>query len=171
MRYLSIINLNYFSNQINSKSYYFGKNNKPFSFINVQIRYFNKNINFQNKNQKDIKIKHPEKIVSSKHTANEKFHYGGIHGAKHQFIHRIKEKIGIKFVETTITKILPRLLQIKKRLGFLLIARKLARGVAIAIPAIGGIFATIVTFYDGKRTKREINQKNIYAALCFGIAT
>lgn len=51
MRYLSIINLNYFSNQINSKSYYFGKNNKPFSFINVQIRYFNKNINFQNKNQ------------------------------------------------------------------------------------------------------------------------
>lgn len=42
---------------------------------------------------------------------------------------------------------------------------------AIAIPAIGGIFATIVTFYDGKRTKREINQKNIYAALCFGIAT
>jgi len=71
---------------------------------------------------------------------------------------------------TLIHKLVPRLGILKKRLAGRVLARKLFRGIAIAVPAIGGIFAMIVTYYDSKRALKEWNAKNDKAAYSFGVA-
>jgi hypothetical protein len=55
-------------------------------------------------------------------------HHGGVKGATHQLSHRAREKIGMKVVEKAVSVGAPRLVQMKKRIGVALFARKLVRG-------------------------------------------
>ncbi len=57
-----------------------------------------------------------------------------------------------------------------KRLGARIVFTKLGRGLAIAVPAVGGIFAAVITRVDYKRYKTERNLANISATRAFGVA-
>ncbi len=57
-----------------------------------------------------------------------------------------------------------------KRLGARIVFTKLGRGLAIAVPAVGGIFAAIITRVDYKRYQTEKNLGNISATRAFGVA-
>jgi hypothetical protein len=119
-------------------------------------------------------------VFYSKSTSHAKHHphshqhqhhqHGGVHGAQHQLSHRAKEKIGMKVAEKFVSKGVPRLLKINKVLGLRLVVRKLARGVAIALPAIGGIFAAFVTISDSKRALAEREQGHKLAFGAFSLA-
>jgi len=113
----------------------------------------------------------PHTPSHSNHAGHHEHLKGGYHGAKHQLAHRAKEKIGIKLTETMVSKVAPQLLKIKKRLGVQLLARKFARGAAIAVPAVGGIFGVIVTYFDVRRTLLEYSKKNMKATYLFGFAS
>jgi hypothetical protein len=98
-------------------------------------------------------------------------HHGGLHGAKHQFSHRAKEKLSMKAAEKFVSKVLPRLAKRGgKRLGARIVFTKLGRGLAIAVPAIGGIFAAVITRVDYKRYKTEQSLGNVTATRAFGVA-
>jgi hypothetical protein len=47
---------------------------------------------------------------------------------------------------------------------------RLGRGIAIAIPAIGGVFAALITLVDFRRSRREIVAGNAPAGRAFGVA-
>jgi hypothetical protein len=68
---------------------------------------------------------------------------GGHEAAKQQATHRLREKLGMKMIEQSVAT-LPRLAVIQKRIGFQLVARKVFRGVAIALP--GSHFLKKYTF-------------------------
>jgi len=95
----------------------------------------------------------------------------GIHGAKHQLQHRVKEKVTVKLAERVVKKSLPRLIKrIGKNLGPRLILTKLGRGLAIAVPAVGGVFASIIAVVDYRRTKKEKRLGNVSASNAFYLA-
>jgi len=102
---------------------------------------------------------------------SEHHHHGGVVGAKHQFSHRAREKIGMKIVEKAMSVGLPRLVAMKKRLGFAIFARKFVRGVAIAVPAVGGIFGTLVAMSDIRRTLKEKERGNRNVMTAFATAS
>lgn len=103
-------------------------------------------------------------------------HLGGVDGAKHQFVHRMQEKVGLKLVEKTVHSNMPRLAASRllkragKKLGFRLIGR-LGRGFIIAIPALGGIFASVIAYYDYRRTFKELEKKRVAVGFSFLVAT
>ena len=76
----------------------------------------------------------------------------------------------MKFAEKVVSVGVPRIIATKKRLGVALLARKLVRGVAIAVPAVGGIFGAIVAISDYRRTLSEYNKGNQNPAIAFGAA-
>jgi hypothetical protein len=67
--------------------------------------------------------------------------------------------------EKFVHQVMPRII---KRTGKHLLGRvlwrKIARGLAIAIPAIGGIFAVIITIVDLRRARQELSERGNRAA-------
>eukprot|EP01121_Diplochlamys_sp_Union-15-3_P000708 TRINITY_DN10591_c0_g1_i2.p1 TRINITY_DN10591_c0_g1~~TRINITY_DN10591_c0_g1_i2.p1 ORF type:complete len:287 (-),score=26.29 TRINITY_DN10591_c0_g1_i2:11-871(-) len=105
------------------------------------------------------------------HYSNTLLSTGGLHGAKHQLKHRVKEKVTVKVAEKVVHASLPRLVKrVGKTLGPRLLMVKIGRGLAIAVPAIGGLFASIISVVDFKRWKKEKSLDNKTAATAFLIA-
>lgn len=106
------------------------------------------------------------------HQHHHQHHRGGFHGAKHQLAHRAREKISMKFAEKMVSNVLPRLVKrTGKHLGPRIILTKLGRGLAIAIPAVGGLFAAFITTVDFRRMRKESQLGSVAAARAFGVAT
>jgi len=144
------------------------------TFFPKQLTQANKTTNLIGRKSFSTRIEDDsskQKHHHDNHASHQHHHYGGFLGAKHQLQHRVKEKVGMKVVEKTTATLLPRLLGLKKRLGAQLLARKVFRGVAIAIPAVGGLFAVAVSYMDGKRALKEYNANNLRAAGAFTVAT
>jgi thiamine pyrophosphate-dependent acetolactate synthase large subunit-like protein len=74
----------------------------------------------------------------------------------------------VKVAEKFVGKVLPRVIKRGgKALGARLILTKIGRGVAIAIPAIGGLFAALITVVDYRRMRHEHAASNLPAAHAF----
>lgn len=92
-------------------------------------------------------------------------------GAEHQLKHRVREKVSLKVAEKLVHQLVPRIM---KRTGKELLGRvlwrKLARGLAVAIPAIGGIFSCIIFVVDLRRAAKERREGNSGAHRLFRLA-
>lgn len=151
---------------------FFGRRNSSRNF-STERKQNDTNTHIQKDSNTFGRLREPHKKFESLHR-NAQYHLRrflpehAIHGARHQLTHRVKEKVSMKIAEKFV-QIIPGLL---KRMGNALIGRvlwrKVARGLAVAIPAIGGVFAFFITLVDLKRAMKELKEnRNRTAFLLF----